>query len=204
MLLLDREFFKPTKKLRSLAIMEALAGNSRLSQHELGEMSAMSGAMVNQYLKDLQDSELIRFVPVNGKSYSYKLTDPGESVQRESFGKYCAEIVQIYSALKNMVLFKLSSLEEKGLTRIALFGASETCEVVLSALQGSNFRILALVDNDPDKHGLMFHGFHISPPAVLKSLDCQAVIITSFGRQDEIYDQIKNNYLRNGLEIVRL
>lgn len=204
MLTLKQDFFKPTKELRSLAIMEALAADSALSQQDLGERSAMSSAMVNQYLREMQTSHMVDFIPVNGKSYRYNLTDAGAERRRALFGAYCAEVVRAYSALKRMVREKLAPLEQKGLTRLALFGASETCEVVLSALLHSPFRILALVDSDPDKHGQTFHGHVVSPPTALANLDCQAVLITSFGRQDEIYRQLTANNPQSGWEIVRL
>jgi len=85
-----------------------------------------------------------------------------------------------------------------------LFGASETCEVVLSALRGSRFAIMALVDNDVGKHGKLFHGYVVAPPQVLETLACQAVLITSFACQDEIFEQLEPVRLRRGLEVVKL
>jgi predicted transcriptional regulator len=204
MLLLDRQFFKPSRKLRTLALMEALSAGEHLTQNDLGIRAAMSSAMVNQYLKDLDGSEMLTYVPVNGKSYRYNLTGNGEKLRRDYFGQYCSEIVQAYSALKAMVRQKLAPLEESGRFRLVLFGASETCEVVLSALQGSRFRILGLVDNDPDKHGKQFHGHFVSPPMVLERLDAQAVVITSFGHQEDIYNQLVNGFSLQNVEIVRL
>ncbi|MGE4297986.1 MAG: transcriptional regulator [Desulfovibrionaceae bacterium] len=204
MLLLDRDFLKPTKKLRALAIMESLALDNMLSQHRLSELSGMSNAMVNQYLKTLKDEALIAFEPINGKSFSYCLTGEGETVRRTYFETYCSEIVRSYSALKSMILNKLQMLEEKGRTGLVLFGASETCEVVLSAIKDTPFRIVAIVDNDPQKHGRTIHGHVIQPPVVLDNLACHAVVITSFGRQDEIHKQLVTIYPGKEMEIVRL
>jgi len=39
---------------------------------------------------------------------------------------------------------------------------------------------------------------------VLDHVDCQCVVITSFGRQDEIYQQLQPVAQKRGLEIVRL
>jgi len=76
--------------------------------------------------------------------------------------------------------------------------------VVLSALRDTGFQVVALVDNDVDKHGTLFHGYVISSPLVLDHVDCQAVVITSFGRQDEIHQQLQPVSIRRGLETVRL
>ena len=200
----DRHYFKPSKDARVLAILDSLHRDSGLSQIELGRRMRLSGAMVNQYLKELQDDNLIRFEAINGKSYRYLLTEEGERKRRNLFSSYSSETIRIYTALKNTILDKLTPLQDKGLLKLALFGASETCEVALSALRETPFQILTLVDNDQAKQGKIFHGYVISPPHVLETIACQAVLITSFGGQEEICAQLAPIGRNNGLEIVRL
>ncbi|THB65438.1 MAG: winged helix-turn-helix transcriptional regulator [Desulfovibrio sp.] len=204
MLLIDRHYFKPSKDARVLAILDALTRDNSISQVELGRQMNLSGAMVNQYLKELHDTDMVRFEAVNGKSYRYLLTDQGERRRRQLFSAYSSETIQIYTALKNAILGKLDPLLEKGLLKLALFGASETCEVTLSALRDTPFQILTLLDNDPAKQGSMFHGYVIAPPDVLDTIACQAVVITSFGGQEEIYQQLAPIGHSKGLEIVKL
>jgi len=187
-----------------LAILDSLSQDSALSQFELGKRLKLSGAMVNQYLRQLQEQNLIEFRPVNGKSYRYVLTSGGEKSRRQMFSDYSSETVRLYTNIKDLILAKLRALEPCGTRKIALFGASETCEVVLSALQGTSFQVVAVVDNDPEKHGSLFHGHVIFSPLVLEHVECQSVIITSFGRQDEIHQQLQSVSQRRGLEIVRL
>ena len=187
-----------------LAILDSLSHDSALSQYELGRRLKLSGAMVNQYLKLLQEQNLIEYRPVNGKSYRYVLTSGGEKSRRQMFSDYSSETIRLYTNVKDFILSKLRSLERRERKRIALFGASETCEVVLSALRDTAFQVVAVVDNDVEKHGSLFHGYIISSPVVLDQVDSQAVVITSFGRQDEIYLQLQSVSQRKGLEIVRL
>ncbi len=204
MLLTEKQFFKPSRDGRVLAILDYLHRDSGLSQNRLGQRTHLSGAMINQYLRGLQDEHLINFQPVNGKSYRYTLTSQGEQTRRSMFSAYASETVHIYTALKNLVLEKLKHLSKKDPSNLVLFGAAETCEVVLTALRDTDVRIVAIVDNDSKKHGEIFHGHVISPPEVLNSIHCQAVVITSFGKQDEIYAQLEPIAQKKGLEIVRL
>lgn len=204
MFLQERRFYKPSRDARVLAILDSLSQESALSQNELGRRLHLSGAMVNQYLKELQDGNLIRYVAVNGKSYRYVLTDAGESQRRQMFSGLSTETIQIYTALKQLIASKLDSLKRRGLSKLALFGASETCEVVLSSLREGFFEIVTLIDNDPAKQGKIFNGYVISPPHVLEAVHCQAVLITSFARQDEIYQQLEPLRRRKGLEVVKL
>ena len=204
MLILDNHYFKPTTKLRTLALLEAVDSDGRMSQQDMGVCTAMSIAMVNQYIRDMDARSLINCEPVNGKSYLYTLTEEGHRTRREFFGQYCAEIVQSYTTLKNMVQDQLSPLLDRGLSKLVLYGASETCEVVLSSLTGSAFTVVALLDSDPGKQGKLFHGHLVSPPEALQWLECDAVVITSFGRQEEIYQRLTRQTAPQQLEIVRL
>jgi len=204
MLLADGKYIRPSKETRVLAILDSLAQDSALSQYELGRRLKLSGAMVNQYLKLLQEQNLIEYRPVNGKSYRYVLTSGGERSRRQMFSDYSSETIRLYTNIKDFILSKLLMLERRGRKKISLFGASETCEVVLSALRDTGFQVVTVVDNDASKHGVLFHGYVISSPLVLDHVDCQAVVITSFGRQDEIHQQLQPVSTRRGLEIVRL
>ena len=204
MIIQDREYIKPSKVARVLSILQALSLDSDQSQSELGQRSGLSGAMVNQYLRELSSSGLLRYVPANGKSFHYVLTDQGEAMRRKMFATFSSELVRLYSSLKQSIRDKLSSLERKGVRKVALFGASETCEVLLSALRHTSFEVVALVDNDPEKQGKRFHGQIIASPRILDGLFCQAVIITSFGHQDEIREQLASLSHTSGMEIVRL
>lgn len=204
MLISHGKYLKPSKETRVLAILDALASESGISQYELGRRLELSGAMINQYLRSLQEQELVRFVPLNGKSYRYELTDAGRARRERMFADYSSETIRLYTAVKRFVQERLDPLERRGLERLVLFGASETCEVVLSALTNSRFKILALLDNDSAKQGRVFHGHVISPPPLLEQLDCDAVVITSFGKQHEIYEQLLPLAERKGFEIVRI
>tara|TARA_Y100001978_G_C23678979_1_gene427973 strand:- start:658 stop:1314 length:657 start_codon:yes stop_codon:yes gene_type:complete len=203
MLITDGLYLKPSKSTRVLAILEALTRDSGLSQFELGRRLNLSGAMVNQYLKQLQSEGLVEFMPVNGKSYRYTLTDVGHQMRRQMFSEYSSETVRLYTTIKDFVVNRLSPLLMEGKTRLALFGAYETCEVVLSALRDTDFHIMALLDNDTKKQGQLFHGHVVSAPHVLDLVECDAVVITSFGKQDEIFEQLKPYSEKRGFQIVR-
>lgn len=203
MLITSGAYLKPSKSTRVLAILDALSRDSGLSQFELGRQLNLSGAMVNQYLKQLQSEGLVEFLPVNGKSYRYALTEQGDRSRRRMFSDYSSETVRLYSNIKEYILDKLEDLKVRDKRKLALFGASETCEVVLSALRETGFHVLALLDNDTRKQGQVFNGHVVSAPHVLDQVDCDAVVITSFGKQGEIYEQIAPCAEKRGFQIVR-
>lgn len=205
MFLVNKTYYRPSKAARYLAILDTLAQDSQVSQNELGRRANLSGAMVNQYLKEMAETNLIEFERVNGKSYRYLLTDEGEARRRTMFSSFSSETVQIYTALKAAIVHKLANLKSRSLVKLVLFGASETCEIVLQALRATGgFEVMALVDNDPAKAGKTLGGHVISPPVVLDSLRPQAVVITSYGCQEEIHGQLRALYGQHNVEIIRL
>jgi len=72
-----------------------------------------------------------------------------------------------------------------------LFGAAETAEVVCTAIRDTPLRIAAIIDSDPHKQGTPFNGHTIQPPETLRTLQADAVVITSFGKQQDIHRTIK-------------
>jgi len=205
MFLINKAYYRPSKAARYLAILDTLAQDSQVSQSELGRRSNLSGAMVNQYLKEMVDKEFIEYERVNGKSFRYLLTERGEAKRRAMFFSFSSETVQIYTALKSSIMRKLVMLRAKGIVKLALFGASETCEIVQQALRTmGSFEVAALVDNDPDKHGKTLGGNVISPPQLLETVRPQAVVITSFGCQEEIHRQLLPFCEQHNVEIIRL
>lgn len=204
MILLNKDFIKPGKQARLLSILDSLSHNSTLSQQELGKRASLSSTMVNKYLNEMSGQGLVEFEPISGKSYQYMLTESGQNSRRKMLSDYCCEIVHMYSALKQSILDTISPLAAKGIKDLAFFGASETCEVALSALKDTNLSVLAIVDNDPSKHGQLYHGHIVSSPHVLDSIKCQAIVITSFGHFDEIRAQIMPIIENKDIEVVRL
>jgi len=201
---LRKQYYAPSKDTWVLAILDALSLDSNLSQRDLGRRLGISGAVVNQRLRELQNRSLLRFEVRNGKSYRYILTPEGESLREEMVSRCTSEAIHIYTALKRHCRERLEWLRARNIMKIAMFGASETCEVVISALSDMPFKVMALVDNDVAKHGTVFHGYVVSSPRILELVDCQAVLITSFGRQSEIREQLAPLCLTRGVEIVSL
>jgi hypothetical protein len=50
--------------------------------------------------------------------------------------------------------------------------------------------IIGVVDSDDSKQGRIFNGLEIKPPEEIHIIRPDAVVITSFGRQEEIFQQV--------------
>lgn len=204
MLQKNARFLRPSTEHRTLGILQALSVDPGVSQCKLGLRAGLSSARINGYLKDLKDQGLLTVNPLNAKKYEYLVTEAGERVRRELLGEYCAEVVRSYAALKDMVGERLKGLMARGVRNVALFGASATGEIVYQAMESTPLRVMAVVDSDPDKQGALFGNCVVLPPSVLVELGCEAVIIASFGKSDEIFETLAKIIDVGSIPVVRL
>jgi len=181
------KFLNPTKKFNELSVLLAIHSDPKSSQHKIGEVAHLSSSMVNNYMKDMQQSGLVSVDGDSNRKMSYHLTSTGRDMLVSSFLAYSTEIVQFYAAAKHELGRKLNELHSEGIYNVALFGAAETCEVVLAAIKETQLRVNAIVDSEKSKQGDYFNGIIVQHPESLKQIQPDVVIITSFGRQEEIY-----------------
>lgn len=135
--------------------------------------------------------ELIEVKGKTNRTQSYHLTPSGKDELMSLFMEYSSEIIQLYSSAKRELTERLDKLHSDGIRNIALFGAAETAEVVHTAIKETPLIVKAIVDNNTDKQGKPFNGLTILPPEQLNKMDLDAVVITSFARQEEIHDSIR-------------
>jgi DNA-binding MarR family transcriptional regulator len=196
-------FHLPAIKLRRLSVLMAIHNSPRLSQHKIARITHLSTSMVNNYIKRLQREEMIQVTGNTNRTQGYHLTPAGQNKLISLILEYSSEMIQLYGAAKRQVTERLRRFHEEGISSLALFGAAETAEVVYAALKDTPLTVTGIVDSDPAKHGARFNGFVIQEPAWLKEMHADAVLITSFARQEEIHGSIQQ-VLGNEATVKRL
>lgn len=171
--------------------MLAIHDSLKVSQHRIGRMTRLSSSMVNNYIKELQENGMITISGNTNRTQSYHLTPSGHNELITLLIDYSAEIIRLYGTAKQKVLERLNAVYEEGIRTIVLFGAAETAEVVHAALKDTPLKVTGVVDSDPAKQGKPFNGLTILAPESLKDMNADAVVITSFARQEEIYNFIR-------------
>jgi len=116
---------------------------------------------------------------------------------------YSSEIIQLYTGAKRELAGRLHSMQKQGVQTVILFGAAETAEVVLAAMKTTKLILRGVVDSDPEKQGMAFNGVTVQSPETLADIQADAVLITSFGRQEEIYAYIRN-VMGDGIGVFKL
>jgi FlaA1/EpsC-like NDP-sugar epimerase len=159
--------------------------------------------MVNQYVSEMVHGGLIDVDGQNNRNLCYRLTPHGKCRKNELFFQCSREIIQLYGAIKQEFRRRLAQHHKEGIRRVVLFGGAETGEIAYNACKMVGIKVLGVVDNDPAKHGARLGDVQITGPWTIEDLRPHAVIITSFGHMDEIYEQVR--YLEGkGIKIKRL
>lgn len=198
-------FFLPTTQYRELSILLSIVNQSGQSQKAIAEQTDLSGAMVNGYIKTLKDRGIVQVKSKNQRDKEYLLTDLGKEILMSKLMHCSAEIVDFYSQARREVYHRFRVLfAGESIIKVVIYGAASTAHLVCSVIE--EFRhivISAVLDNDSKKWGTLIGNYVIQPAYMLNQMDFDCVIISSFARQNEIYESLK--YLeKNNIQLVRL
>jgi predicted transcriptional regulator len=184
-------YLNPTKRSRRLSVLMSIRNEPSASQHKIAKCANLSSSMVNNYIKCLKAEGVITVSGKTNRTQSYHLTPDGQNELRESLLAYSSEIVQLYSAVKCEVTQIMDGFYQEGIRTLVLFGVADTAEVVFTAIKNTPLIVIGVVDSDPAKHGQPFNGLIVQQPPKLEEISPDAVVITSFGQQDEIHECIR-------------
>ena len=199
----NSKFISPTKLFRRLSVLLAINDSPNKSQHAIGRQTHLSSSMVNNYIKMLAREGAITVTGETNRSQQYHLSAAGRNAMREEFLAYSAEIVRLYGAVKSEIAAMLREFYAEGVRTVALFGVAETAEVVHAAMKQTGLTLIGVVDSDLEKQGMPFNGVFIQAPDALKEMAPDAVVITSFGKQEEIFAAVEK-LVRKTTKIKRL
>ena len=185
-------FFKHSPLFKRLLILAAIEKDPHISQNNLAEEVGLTSSMINNYIRELSNEELISIQGKTNRTMSYNLTLTGLKEKMSLLIEYTLETTGLYQDAKQEFAQRLKKIYEEGIHNAVLFGASETGEILYNASKSLNLEIIGIVDNDPDKQGKLFGNLIIQPPEYIERINPDGVIIASVGRQDEIYEQIKS------------
>lgn len=184
------KYLLPTKEFRCLSVLFAINESSESSQSDIGEKTHLSSSMVNNYIKSFKQDNLITVTGDTNRTRSYFLTDKGRGVLSKLLMGYSAEIVQLYSAVKHEISLILNGFYDEGIRTVVLFGAAETAEIVHAAIKATDLVVIGIVDSSKEKQGKPFNGLTIRKPEDIRRIKPDGVVITSFARQEEIYNDV--------------
>jgi predicted transcriptional regulator len=196
-------FFKPNRFLRELCLLLGFAQDPAMSQHDIAKIAGISSSMAHNYVKHFAEAGLLTVEGETNRTMQYIVTEAGKDRTNDLLTRYFEEVVHLYALAKKEFERKLWHLYRQGLHSAVLFGAAATGELVYNAARHTPIRIVGVVDNDVHKQHQKFGDLEVLPPTVIESLRPDGVIISAFGKPEEIYTEIKH-LQDKGIEVIRL
>ena len=196
-------FLQPTAIYRELILLEEIGRNPKVTQSILAQKAGVVPAMVNNYIKSFVKDGLVNVNGNKTRNMTYVPTPQGERRKFSLLLSYVKETVSLYKNAKEGLKARLYSFRAEGIKTVILYGAADTAELTFNAAEEVGLEILGIVDSDTRKHGKEFLGKRIANPCAIQEITPDAVVISSFGYQNEIYDEIKT-LEKDGIKVRKL
>lgn len=186
-------FSKPTEELKNLKLLEEISKESKISQRKLAKRMGVALGVTNACLKKMIKKGYIKVKGINNRRLAYYISPQGFSEKTRLAYHFLQHTISYYINLKNNIREKLKLLEDKGVKKVVYYGAGEVMEVAFITLHETSLELVAIVDDDGDKHGSKRFGFEIRDPEIIKGVMPDAIFITSLRFKDEILNRLKSD-----------
>ena len=190
-------------KLNQLNILREVSANARITQAELATRCSLSVAMVNNYMKDLCNSDLLEYNRKSVKSVTYHLTPSGvrylETLQTELIG----EMTGMFASAKEHIRKRIMDQASSALQRVVLYGSGHLAQIAFHALESTGISVQGICDDNPDRIGSDFCGREVVNPSQIRFIAPDAVIIDAALNSEEMHRHL-SDLSQRGIELIYL
>jgi DNA-binding MarR family transcriptional regulator len=183
--------FKPPEEIRELNLLQELEKNPIISQRELSHKFGIALGVTNACLRRMARRGWIRIMNLDHRRIGYYLTPMGFAERAKLTLRLISWTVQHYSTLKDIIGKRLLEMQNKGAERIVFYGVSDEMEIAYVSLQGSNLKLVGIVEDEEKMNQKEMFGFKIMEVNQVETLRPDAVLITSLTGLDEKEENLK-------------
>lgn len=197
------KFLQSAPLMNELAILNIINDCSRVSQNGISKSVNLAPSMVNNYIKKFVEQGILRKQNVTNRDMQYHLTEDGDKRRLFLLISYMSEVINLYKISKSEFEKRLNSILDKGVKNVLFYGAGETGEVAVHAIKSFDIRLVGIIDDNVNLIGKDFYGYKIYSFEDIENLKPDAIIITSFNYQNEIYSKLEK-FIDKGIKILLL
>jgi DNA-binding MarR family transcriptional regulator len=174
-----------TNSTHHLHVLRALDGAGHVPQRRVAQAVGVATSRVNRIIHSLVRAEYVEVADEAVRPFAYRITPSGrEYLQELSYDHYSA-VVGRYREVQERIRTRLRDLRTRGVKRVIFYGAGEVMEVAYPLAAEVELEVVAVVDDDPAKHGRR-GGIEVVSPARLTDGAPDAVVITTLRHRDQI------------------
>lgn len=188
------KFFSPTSELKELLLLQHIEKNPDTTQKEIAKVISGAPSMVNVYIDNLEEKNYMVRDYKSVKIVYYNITPEGVKRKNYLLINYMRELLDLYRLAKENVEKFLLEIEERGYSKLLIYGAGEVAETVLGVVRDreTDLNVIAVIDDDKEKQGKEILGYKIISLDEINNYPHHGIIITSYTFEDVIMEKLKS------------
>jgi DNA-binding MarR family transcriptional regulator len=175
-------FFKPSDGMRDLRLLEEIEQNPKVSQRELSHKYGIALGVTNACIKRMARRGLIKLKGIPPRRIAYYLTPKGFAEKTKLTLSFFSYNIHHYAEIKKQISKKFLEMQASGVKRVAFYGVSDEMEVAYITLQGSDMKLVGILD-DEKNWGKRVFGYKVISPKEVRNINPDAIMITSMKDQ---------------------
>jgi len=171
---------------RDLRILTAIGEGTPLTQRALAREIGMALGLANLCVKRMARKGYIKVVEFNGKPAArkrlrYLLTPKGLAEKTRLTYEHAVYALNLYRRTRQTLREALGGLHERGLKRVALYGAGDAAELAYLTLKECGVEPVAVYAAVPAGD---FLGFPVLPVDALNADELDGIVVATFERPE--------------------
>jgi DNA-binding MarR family transcriptional regulator len=197
------QFYVPSPKMNQHELLKHISGNPHITQAELARRCGLSVAMVNNYMKELEQAGMLEFERRSMKDVSYYLTADGQMQYEVVEKELICHLASEYDRIKHRVCDYIISQSKGALHRVVLLGHGSMTGLVQHALESAHIEVLGCCQNGETHPTEKSHGMWAIEPYELDFLAPDAIIVVDPPNESKILNTLPQ-MLASNTEIITL
>jgi len=189
-----------TEDYRELRVLEEIEHNPNVSQRELAGSVDVALGVVNACVRTLTRKGMLKVRGESNRSVTYHLTKKGLLHKAMLAMEWTSNTIDFYRQVRGQIDELLGTLIERGVSRIGLYGADESAELVTMLAAGRGLSVAAIAGTDRTCIAKEILGVRVGDVEGLTAASIDAVIICVDLRGDETTG-VKRTLAQAGIEV---
>jgi len=179
-----------TNDIRTLKILEQLASGSLSSQRSIAKELNVSLGLANSFIKRLYTKGYVKVTTIPRNRIKYILTPKGMTEKTRLTYHFIQHSYNFYKASRQKLRQLFKDLEDTGVRRLVLFGASDLAEIAFLSLQETQIEVVGVVDDRSHNNNLL--GVNVLDVAQVQELSFDRILIADGEDRDSVLDQLSS------------
>lgn len=168
-------------------LLDVIETRDQVTQRGLADELGIALGLTNVYLKRCINNGLVKVRKAPARRYAYSLTAKGFSEKARLTATYLARSLSFFRMAREDCAEVLMALKQRGISRVALIGAGDLCEIATLAALDGGIEVVAVYDADTSLQRLAGVRVVRDPAGIA---DAEAVIITDVKDPQAAYDRM--------------